>query len=264
MAKISVAVICFDEESKIERCLKSVSWADEIVVLDSFSSDETPAICRKYTDKFFQHSFDGHIEQKNRALDHCSNDWVFSIDADEVVSDELRASILDVKDNLENSKYAGYSINRKIFYLGKWIEHTNWSPDYKIRLIDKSKARWGGTNPHDKIILDGEGSRLSGVLYHYSYDSVSDHLRTIDKFTTIMAKEYRKKGKKPSYINITLRPLFGIFKSFIIKRGFLEGKRGWMIALLDGYYVLLKFIKIYELDISEIQERKSRKLDKED
>ena len=249
--KISAVIICFNEEKKIARCLESVAWADEIVVLDSFSNDSTLKICSKYTDKVYQHEFEGHIEQKNRALDLCKFDWVFSIDADEVVSEELKNSILKLKELDQTKDIHGFFVNRKIYYLGKWIEHTNWYPDFKLRLFKRSKAKWGGINPHDTIILDGAAEKLQGDLFHYSYDDVSAHLQTIDKFTSIMAREYYANGKKASIWNITLRPIFGFFKSYILKKGFLEGKRGWMIALLDGYYVLLKFLKIYEIQVNE-------------
>ena len=142
-------------------------------------------------------------------------------------------------------------MNRKIYYLGKWIEHTNWYPDYKLRLFKRSNAEWGGINPHDTIILEGKTEKLDGDLYHYSYDDVSSHLQTIDKFTSISAREYYKKGKKPSILNLTIRPFYGFFKSYILKKGFLEGKRGWMIARLDSYYVLLKFLKVFEIQVNE-------------
>jgi glycosyltransferase involved in cell wall biosynthesis len=250
MPKISVAVICYNEEDNIARCLSSVSWADEIVILDSFSTDRTLEICRRFTDKIYQHEFDGHIEQKNRVLGYCSNDWVFSIDSDEEVSPELRQSLIEWR-RQENVIETGAMVNRSIYYLGQWIRYTSWYPDYKIRLFRKDVARWGGINPHDTILLKGKVARLSGHLYHYSYRDVSDHLRTIDKFTTISAREYKARGRKPSWLNLTLRPLFGIFKSYVIKRGFMQGKLGWMIAFLDGYYVLLKFMKIYELNVHE-------------
>ena len=253
--KISVAIICFNEEKKIERCLQSVSWADEIVILDSHSTDQTVAICKKFTDKVLVHDFDGHIQQKNRVLEHCENDWVFSIDADEVVTDELKAEILALKKELELTDISGFFVNRRIKYLGKWIKHSNWYPDYKLRLFRKSKAKWGGVNPHDQIILDVKDSRLSSELEHYSYDSVSDHLRTVDNFTSIISKEYYKKGKRPSIINLTLRPIYGFTKSYLIKRGFLEGKRGLIIAIIDSYYVFLKFVKLYEIQLESKKEK---------
>ena len=253
--KISVAIICFNEEKKIERCLQSVSWADEIVILDSHSTDQTVAICKKFTDKVLVHDFDGHIQQKNRVLEHCENDWVFSIDADEVVTDKLKTEIQALKKELELTDISGFFVNRKIKYLGKWIKHSNWYPDYKLRLFRKSKAKWGGVNPHDQIILDGKDSRLSSELEHYSYDSVSDHLRTVDNFTSIISKEYYKKGKRASIINLTLRPIYGFTKSYFIKRGFLEGKRGLIIAIIDSYYVFLKFVKLYEIQLESKKEK---------
>ena len=253
--KISVAVITYNEEKKLGQCLESVKWADEIVVLDSFSTDKTVEIAKKYTDKVFQHTFDGHIQQKNRALDLCSNEWVLSLDADEVLSDGLKEEILAIKNSGKEPEADGFYINRKIRYLGRWIRHGNWYPDYKLRFFKRSRARWGGINPHDTIILNGKTARLNGELLHYSYDSVADHLNTVNKFTSIMAKEYHEKGKKPSLLNLTLRPFFGFFKSYILKRGFLEGKRGFIIAVIDSYYVFLKFVKVFEIQLKQKAER---------
>ncbi len=244
--KISAAIICFNEEDKIERCLQSVVWADEIVVLDSFSSDKTVEICKKYTDRVYQHAFEGHIQQKNRVLDLCNYEWVFSIDADEVMTGELVDEILAMIERGE-PLIDGFYVRRKIWYLGKWIKHGNWYPDYKLRLFRRSKARWGGINPHDKIILNGESKKLKGELLHYSYDNVEDQINTINKFTTIMSKEYFRLGKKAGYTNLIFRPFFSFFKSYVIKRGFLDGKRGFIIAVLESYYVFLKFVKVYEL-----------------
>ena len=251
MKKISVAIICYNEEKKIERTLKSIDWADEIVIIDSFSTDKTLEICKKYTDKVYQHSFESHIQQKNIALDYCTHDWVFSIDADEVVTQELKQSILQIKNSEDIEEYDGYYVSRIIQYLGKWIKYTQWYPDFKLRLFRKVKAKWGGIDPHDTILLEGKTSRLNGKLLHYSYDDISAHLRTIDLYTSIMSKEYWKRGKKASVINLTLRPLYAIFKSYILKRGFLEGKQGIIISLLDGYYVLLKFAKLMEYDLEK-------------
>ncbi|MDY6969924.1 MAG: glycosyltransferase family 2 protein [Spirochaetota bacterium] len=244
---ISVSIICFNEEQKIRRCLESVKWADEIVILDSFSTDATLKICSEYTNKIFKHEFDGHIQQKNRALELCSYNWVFCIDADEVISSELKESVLSI--DLEKTGFKGFYVSRKVFYLGKWIHHGGWYPDYKIRFFDRRSGRWEGINPHDTVVVNGRISRLKGDLLHYSYQNVSAHLRQIDKFTDIMAFEYEKNGKKPSIINLTLRPFYKFIKMFFIKLGFLDGLRGFIIAILGAFYVFMKFVKLYERKI---------------
>ncbi len=241
---ISVSIICFNEEKKIRRCLESVKWADEIVVLDSYSTDETLSICGEYTDKIYQHDFDGHIQQKNRAIDHCSNDWIFCIDADEVVTDELGESIQDI--DMGKTEFIGFSIPRKVYYLGKWINHGGWYPDYKVRFFNKRFGRWGGINPHDQVIVKGKTSKLYGDLLHYSYENVAAHLRQVNKFTDIMSGEYEKIGEKPSIANLTLRPIFKFFKMYVLKLGFLDGIRGFIIASIGAFYVFMKFVKLYE------------------
>ncbi len=243
---ISISIICFNEERKIHRCLESIKWANEIVILDSFSTDETLNICREYTDKIYQHTFDGHIQQKNRAVDHCSNDWVFCIDADEVVTEELKRSIQSI--DIEKTVYKGFYVPRKVFYLGKWINYGGWYPDYKVRFFNKEYGRWGGINPHDKVMVKGKTCRLKGDLHHYSYENVAAHLQQVNKFTDIMSDEYKRMGEKPSVVNLTLRPFFKFIKMYILKLGFLDGIRGFIIASIGAFYVFMKFVKLYERD----------------
>jgi glycosyltransferase involved in cell wall biosynthesis len=246
---ISVSIICFNEEKKIRRCLESVKWADEIVVLDSYSTDNTLEICRHYTDRIFQHEFEGHIQQKNRAIDLCTNDWIFCIDADEVVSAELRGSILGI--DINKTVFRGFAVPRKVHYLGKWICHSGWYPDYKIRFFNRQYGRWEGINPHDRIAVKGKVSRLKGDLYHFSYSNVSAHLNQMDKFTGIMADEYERLGKKPSIINLTIRPFYRFIKTYFLKLGFLDGKRGFIISVIASFYVFMKFVKLYEKKINK-------------
>jgi glycosyltransferase involved in cell wall biosynthesis len=241
---ISVSIICFNEEENIRRCLESIKWADEIIILDSFSTDKTLEICREYTDKIYQHVFDGYIEQKNRALDLCTNDWVLSVDADEVVSDKLAESIADVY--TDSTEYTGFKVPRRVFYLGKPINHGGWYPDYKIRFFNKNHARWGGINPHDTVILDGKSSLLKGDLHHYPYSDISSHMNQINKFTGILSEEYENKGEKPGILNLTIRPFYKFIKMYLLKLGFLDGKRGFLIAVMGSFYVFLKFAKLFE------------------
>lgn len=241
---ISISIICYNEEKKIRRCLESVKWADEIVILDSFSTDRTLDICREYTDKIYQHEFDGHIQQKNRAISHCSHDWVFCIDADEVITEELKNSIGDI--DIEKTEIKGFYVARKVFYMGKWINHGGWYPDYKIRFINKNYGGWGGINPHDELQVEGEKAKLQGDLLHYSYENIAAHLAQVNKFTGIMAGEYRRLGKRPSFMNLTIRPLFKFFKMYVLKLGLLDGTRGLIIAIIGAFYVFMKFAKLYE------------------
>lgn len=246
---ISVSIICFNEEKKIKRCLESVKWADEIVVLDSFSTDKTLEICKEYTDKIHQHKFDGHIQQKNRAIDLCKNEWVFCIDADEVVSNELKESILSI--DTVKTEFKGFAVPRKVFYLGKWINHGGWYPDYKIRFFNKKYGKWGGINPHDTVIVKRKTANLNGDLQHYSYENIKAHIDQVNKFTDIMALEYGKIGEKPSVINLTIRPFIKFIKMYFLKLGFLDGKRGFIIAVIASFYVFMKFVKLFERKIEK-------------
>jgi len=247
MAKISAVIITLNEEKNIERCLSSLQEvADEILVLDSFSDDDTEAICKKYNVVFQQHKFDGHIQQKNRAMEMAAYDYVLSLDADEALSDELRQSILQVKDHLQAD---AYSFNRLTNYLGKWIRHCGWYPDIKTRLWNRRKGRWGGVNPHDEVIMD-KGTKtvhLKGDLLHYSYYSIEQHLRQIDYFTTIGAREAVKKGKKSNALKAHLKSKFKFIRDFIFKAGFLDGYYGWVISRLSAQATFIKYIKIREL-----------------
>ncbi|MGH1363830.1 MAG: glycosyltransferase family 2 protein [Calditrichia bacterium] len=245
MEKISATVITFNEEKNIRRCLESVKWADEIIVIDSHSKDNTVQIAREYTDKVIQRDWPGHIQQKNFARETASNNWIFSLDADEEVSPELRESILSAQKS--GFPCGGYHLARKVYYLGKWINHSGWYPDYKVRLFDRRKASWGGTNPHDRIEINSATEFLSGDLYHYSYENVSAHIQTINNFTTISAEELQKKGKRATLSKLLLNPFFKFIKSFLIKKGFLDGTVGLTIALSGSFYVFLKYLKLWEM-----------------
>src|SRR5210317_2167636 len=197
MAKISACIISFNEEKKIEDCLKSLAGiADEIVVVDSNSTDNTVAIAQKYTDRIILKDFLGFIAQKNFAVQQAKNDWILSLDCDERLSPELQKAITEIKHSSEQAD--AYRMPRKTFYIYRWLNHC-WYPDIKTRLFNKHTARWGGTNPHDRIITDGSNILLlKGDIQHYSFDSVSAHLATIDKFTDIGAEELIKKNKRIS------------------------------------------------------------------
>ena len=239
--KISAIIITFNEEKNIERCLDSlVGVVDEILVIDSFSTDKTKEICKEKGVTFITHKFDGHIQQKNWAKDQASFDYVLSLDADEVLSDELKKSILEVKKDLKND---GYFFNRMTNYCGKWIKHGGWYPDKKLRLWDKNKGKWGGKNPHDTFIMDTNTftEYLKGDLLHYSYYSVEEHKIQAKKFAEIGAKSYFEHGKKSSFLKIIFSPIARFISSYLIKLGFLDGKYGWKIAVISYRETKLKY-----------------------
>jgi ADP-heptose:LPS heptosyltransferase/glycosyltransferase involved in cell wall biosynthesis len=248
MVKISAVILTYNEEKNIERCLLSLKdIVDDIVVLDSFSTDNTASICEKYQVRFFQNAFLGYVEQKNKALEYAKYDYVLSLDADESVSDKLKESILRVK---ENWTADGYYFNRLTNYIGKWIRHGDWYPDRKLRLWNKQKGEWGGTNPHDQVIMK-QGSIISyikGDLFHYSFYSIFQHVEQSNKFSEILAAEYFKKGKKANFFSYTLKPFWWFIKSYFIKGGVLDGYSGFVISIISAQSNFLKFIKLKQLN----------------
>jgi len=242
MAKISACIIAFNEEKKIEDCLKSlIDIADEIIVIDSNSTDNTVSIARKYTDKIILQDFLGFIEQKNFAITQASHDWILSLDCDERLSPELQQAITGIKDSIEDAD--AYRMSRKTFYVYRWLNHC-WYPDLKIRLFNKNTAYWGGTNPHDHIIASGSNiKRLDGDIYHYSFDSISDHLKTIDKFTEIGAEELIKKNKSFTVLSPLTHASWTFIKLYFIKLGFMDGFAGLAVSVLSFMHVFIKYSK---------------------
>ena len=247
--QISALVITYNEENNIERCLNSLDGiADEIVVIDSFSTDRTAQICKDRGVDFVQHRFEGHIEQKNYALSRANNDHVLSLDADEALSEVLKQSILTTKQNWQDD---GYAVNRLTDYCGKWIRHCGWYPDKKIRLWDRRKGRWGGVNPHDHVIMDKSCrvGRLRGDLLHYSYPSIKHHVAQIDKFSDIAARAAYQRGRRANVLlDICLNPMLTFFKKYFLKLGFLDGYEGFVISISTAYGKFLKYIKLRELE----------------
>lgn len=247
MIKISVVIITFNEERNIGRCISSVKEiADEIIVVDSFSTDKTEEVCKLHDVKFVKNAFKGHIEQKNYAMDLANFEYVLSLDADEALSAELSYSIKEIKKNFIAD---GYRFNRLTNYCGHWVRHCGWYPDTKLRLVKKEKAKWKGVNPHDilKLDNDGLGSFLNGNLLHYSYDSISDHINQTNKFTTIAANECYNRGVRSNIFKIVTRPFFKFLRDYIYKLGFLDGRYGFIICFINSLSALLKYSKIHEL-----------------
>lgn len=245
--KISAAVITFNEEDKIEDCLRSLSWADEIIVVDSHSTDRTREIAAEFGSKVFERDWPGHAEQKNFALEQCSHEWVISLDADERVSKELLTELTALFSEDRSRLADGYSMPRRVFYIDRWINHCGWYPAPKVRLVRKAKSRWGGVNPHDSLHVEGKVGKLKGDIYHLSFDSVADHFRTIDSFTRVGAAEAFKAGKRSNFLDITFRPLYTFVKMFLLKRGFLDGIPGFIASVLSGFHTFTKYRRLYEL-----------------
>ncbi|MEN7547434.1 glycosyltransferase family 2 protein [Rapidithrix thailandica] len=245
--KLSAVVITYNEEKNIERCLQSLqNVADEILVVDSFSTDRTEEICAKYKVRFITNPFEGHIQQKNWATGQATYDYVLSLDADEALSSELEANILELKTAEEVMD--GYWMNRLTSYCGKWM-HYIWYPDRKLRLWNRHKGHWGGENPHDKFLLkDGSSTGLlQGDLLHHTYHSIAEHVEQINKFSEIVAKEKFKKGKRTSLLGVFVHAIGKFISKYFFKRGFMDGTSGLIISVMSFYDTFLKYIKLYML-----------------
>lgn len=250
MEKLSVVIICFNEEKNISRCIDSVAEvADEILILDSYSTDQTVAIAESRGAIVKQEVFKGFIEKKNKAVELATHDYVLSLDADEALDPLLVQSILQIKENFTNR---AYRMNRCSNYCGQFIRHGSWYPDAKIRLFDRRFAHWGGTNPHDKIVLQDNipVEHLKGDILHYSYHTVSEHVIQNNKLSTLAAESLFADGKRTNLMNIFVRPWWAFFVSFIIRAGFLDGLFGFVIASQIAHMTFLKHLKLYLLSKS--------------
>ena len=247
MIKISAVVITFNEERNIAGCLQSLEGiADEIVVVDSYSTDATEIICKSFNVRFLQHPFEGYMQQKSWACEQAKYDYILQIDADEQPSEELKRSILEVK---ADWKADGYSFNRLTNYMGKWIRHSGWYPDAKLRLWDRRKGAWSGINLHESVKMNENSvvARLKGDLLHYSYYSIQQHLNQINSFTEIAAKEGVAKGKNTSLIVIIIKVAWKFKRDYIFKLGFLDGYYGFVVCSMSAYNTYVKYLKMREL-----------------
>ncbi len=245
MRKLSAVIITYNEARNIKRCITSLQdVADEIVVVDSFSTDATPSICKGMNVHFHQREWKGYSKQKNYGNGLASNDWILSIDADEALSEELKSAILSEK---AVGKGFNYSFNRLTNYCGKWIHHSGWYPDTKVKMFNRTKDDWKGEVHEILTVEPNTVKKLKGDLLHYSYHSVSDHVKRSDVYSTLGAKELFEKGKNASLLKLLFNPWLKFNKMYFIKLGFLDGMAGFTIALITAYGTFLKYIKLYYL-----------------
>jgi len=251
MQKLSVVIITLNEEKKIGRCLDSVKEiADDIVIVDSLSSDKTEEISVSKGARFVKQKFLGHIDQKNFAITQAKFPHILSLDADEVLSDELKKSIQQTK---QNWNYDGYTFNRITYYCGRWIKHCGWYPDTKLRLWDSRKGKWAGLNPHDQFFMQKGASikHLEGDLFHYSYDSIRDHVMVSQKYSEIMSQQLFDQGKKSSTIKMWINPFAKFIKVYFQKKGYKDGVYGLIISWIAAYSTFMKYALIRHLEKSE-------------
>ena len=244
--KLTVTVITRNEAANIEGALESVRWADEIVVVDSHSADETVALAQKYNARIVVHDWAGYSAQRNYAAEIASNDWILALDADERVPTELAVEIQRIM--REGSVHGGYRMPRISYYLGRWIRGTDWYPDYQLRLYDRRVGCFNGKRVHESVELTyGRPGQLQHDLQHYPYRDISDHVTSIDHYTTLAAEEWFAEGRRTNAIEFAVHPPVAFLRNYVARRGFRDGAAGFLISILNSYYVFLKVLKLWEL-----------------
>lgn len=244
--KISAVVITFNEENNIEAAIQSVAGiASEVIVVDSGSTDKTVKIAKKYTDHVFERKWTNYADQKNFGNSHAAGPWILSLDSDERVSPDLRAELLKLKG--EEPSCSGFSVARQVFYLGKWIRHSGWYPDRRIRLFRKDHAHWEGEYIHEKLVVAGEIKKLKGAIHHFTYRNIGEHLTRINHFSDLGAQKLYAHKKKCRWYHLLFLPCFRFTKSYFLKLGFLDGFAGLVISVLNGYAIFSRYAKLREI-----------------
>ena len=244
---ISSCIICLNEETNIKRCLESSKWADEIIVVDSMSRDRTVEIAKEYTDKVYQRAWSGYADQKNFAASKATGEWIFSIDADEEISQSLR---YEVRKEIEKQDAKdGYRIPRLSFYQGRWIKHSGFYPDRQLRLFRRNRGYWIGKRVHERVHVNGEVGFLKSSLLHYPYGgTISGQLQTVDKFSTLLAQNLFEEGKRYDPLLLLLRPPLKFIEVYFLRLGLLDGLAGFVIALTSAYALFVRYVKLRELE----------------
>ena len=246
--RVSACIICHNEERNIKRCLESLhEWVQDIIVVDSMSTDRTVEIAKGYTDRIFRRPWPGYMAQKNFALSKAQTDWVLSLDADEAVSGALRHEI-----STQMAKPGppdGYRMPRRSFYQGRWINHSGYYPDRQLRLFRREKGRWVGGRVHEGMAVDGRVGDLKQDLHHYPYGGkISGQLKTVNDFSTLLAKDMYDRGKRFHLMLLFSRPIFKFLEVYVLKRGFMDGLAGFIIAVSDAYAMFVRYVKLREIE----------------
>ncbi|MDJ0972972.1 MAG: glycosyltransferase family 2 protein [Planctomycetota bacterium] len=257
--RISACIIAKDEADRIGPCLESVAFCDEIVVLDSGSTDGTPDLCRDAGARVIETDWPGWVAQKNRAVEAATHDWILSLDADERVDPPLRAAIEALRDGAlgQADSPRAYDMTRRVFYLGRWIQHGGWYPEWRTRLFHRAHARWGGIDPHDRVETDARVARIrQGNLEHFTYRSIDDHLRQMNRFTAVGAQQLFDRGKRVALPSVIFKPPWRFLHMYVLRGGFLDGKAGLIVAVLHAYAGFLKYAKLWDLVRRDKQARR--------
>jgi glycosyltransferase involved in cell wall biosynthesis len=245
--KLSVIVITKNEAADIRACLESVAWADEIVVVDSGSADDTVAIAREFTQQVYEHDWPGFGKQKNRALDYAMGDWVLSLDADERVTPELRAAIEEVLRG-GGDACAAYRVSRLSSYCGRFMRHSGWYPDRIVRLFRRGAARFSNDLVHERLLVEGRIGELGGELLHYAFDSAEEVLHKMDMYSTAGAQRLHQQGRKATLTGAVLRGLWSFVRTWVLRAGFLDGREGFMLAVSNAEGTYYRYIKLMLLN----------------
>ncbi len=239
--KISAAIITYNEERNIARALESLRCCDEIVVVDSGSTDRTVELATKLGARVLDVPWRGYAGQKNHAVECCQNDWVLSLDADEALSEALEAEIWQIKKNGPDCD--AYTMPRLAQYLGRWILHSGWYPDRKVRLFDRRRAKWVGNYVHESVAVEGRIGHLNANILHFTCSSLSEHLRTLDRYTTLAAEQLVSQKADIGWKELAIDPAWTFFRTYFVQRGFLDGYEGLAIAYTAAFYNFLKYAK---------------------
>ena len=249
MPKLSVTIITKNEAADIEAALASVAWADEIVVVDSHSTDDTAAVARRHTDRVVVRDWPGYGAQKNYAASIAAYDWILSLDADERATPELAT---EIRARLNGApREAAFRIPRVTWHLGRWIRTTDWYPDYQLRLYDRRAAEWTGALVHEAVGVRGAVGQLRAELQHYAYRDIADHLETIDRYTTLAARQMHDAGRRAGIGGLIVHPPLAFLRNYVARGGCRDGAAGLIISSMNAYYVFLKFAKLWELQRRE-------------
>jgi len=243
-ARLSVVVVTLNEAERLRACLESVAWADEIVVVDAESDDKTATIAREFTDRVVVRPWPGYAAQKNTAIELATGDWILSLDADEIVSAELAADVGRIL--TANGPADGYAVPRRNIFWGRWVRHGGLYPDWQVRLFRRTRGRFAARAVHESVSVDGRVERLAGHLEHRSYRDLGDFLARADRYATLAATEAVAQGRRAGVGDLVLRPLGRFVVMYVVRGGFLDGWRGFLLASLYAYYVLIRAAKIWE------------------
>jgi glycosyltransferase involved in cell wall biosynthesis len=244
--RLSVTIVAKNEADHIANAIESVRWADEIIVVDAESSDDTAAIARRYTERVIVRPWPGYAAQKNYAASVAAHDWILSLDADERVTPALAGEIRSLLEAAPG--HGGYRMPRVTWHLGRWFRTTDWYPDDQLRLYDRRVGEWKGAYVHESVHVRGSVGRLEGELEHFAFRDIADHLETIDRYTTYAARQMHESGRRAGLVQIAVHPPLAFVRNYFLRSGFRDGGAGLVVSAMNSYYVFLKLAKLWELE----------------